>query len=90
MGSGKEKKMTHYIVQTASAKMPNSCWGRYGKVAVLEVDAGLQSVAMISERARGCRRIVALWDRLHIGSTDRSAFWAAHAEAVDMCGKLNG
>jgi hypothetical protein len=80
---------THYIVQTAAANMPNSCWGRYGRVAVLEVDSGLDSVSMISARARGCRRVVETWERRHIGSTDRSAFFRALAEAEALAAELN-
>jgi hypothetical protein len=30
--------MERFIVMTAAANMPNSCWGRYGKVAVVETD----------------------------------------------------
>ncbi len=80
---------THYIVQTAAAHMPNSCWGNYGKVAVLEVDEGVEQVAMISERARGCHRIVSLWDRLNIGKTDRCAFRQAIKEAEEEAAILN-
>lgn len=82
---------THYIVQTAAAHMPNSCWGRYGKVAVLEVDSGLERVSMISERAIGCHRVVSLWDRKHIGTTERAAFQTcvrlANAEATVLNGE---
>jgi len=83
-----ETKSTTYIVQTAAACMPSSCWGRYGKVAVLEVDAGLERVAMISARSRGCRRVVALWDRRHVGG-DRSAFAVARRDAEELAARLN-
>lgn len=80
---------THYIVQTAAARMPANCKGRYGKVAVLEVDLLLQRVSMISERARGCHRIVAVWDKQHIGKTDASAFYRCLDEAVKLAAELN-
>ncbi len=80
---------THYIVQTAAACMPNSCWGNYGKVAVLEVDEGVEQVAMISERARGCHRVVSLYDRLNIGKTERGAFQQAIKEAKEEAAILN-
>lgn len=80
---------THFIVQSASAAMPSSCWGTYRRVAVLEVDADRTCVAMISERARGCRRIVATWERCHVGRTERCAYERALVEAYDLASELN-
>jgi len=79
--------MTH-IVKTARAEMPGSCWGRYGRVAVLEVEPDVADVAMISARARGVRRIVRLWDRRHVGGP-RSAFTVALREATALRAELN-
>jgi len=76
--------MTHYITQTATAHMPNSCWGRYGKVAVIEVEPGVKDVAMISDRARGAIRVVEVW-----GTSDRCAFAIALAEAETLAASLN-
>ena len=64
-----------YIVQTAAARMPASCWGRYRRAAVLEIDlsalpSGRTAPAMISTRARGVSRVVQTWERLHVGTTD--------------------
>ena len=81
--------MTHYIVQTALAKMPNSCWGTYRRVAVLEVDAVCQSVSMISDHARGCRRVVRTWERCNVGTTDRCAYAQALAAAYELAAELN-
>jgi hypothetical protein len=79
-----------YIVMTASAKMPTTCWGRYGRVAVVRLEDGFEGTPkMISERARGVEEVVALWDRQHIGSTTRCAFSRALAEAEAMCEELN-
>ena len=80
--------MTHYIVQTAAACMPNSCWGTYRRVAVLEVEQGVESVAMISERAKGVVSIVCTWERLNVGTTDRCAYEIALAEAHEMITEL--
>lgn len=81
---------THYIVQTATAKMPGSCkFGRYIRIAVLEVEKGLEKVAMISERARGCHRVVATWERRGVGKTDRCASARAYAEAETLAAELN-
>ena len=80
--------MTHYIVQTAAAKMPTSCWGTSRRVAVLEVEDGVESVAMISERAKGVVRVVETWERLNVGTTDRCAYEMALAEAYAMITEL--
>jgi len=78
-----------YIVQTATAHMPTSCWGRYGRVAVLEVEAGITGVAMISPRARGCVRVVRTWEKRNIGTTNRCAYARALAEAKALAAELN-
>ena len=80
---------THYIVQSAAAKMPTSCWGIYGRVAVLEVDARLKGVSMISTHAIGCHKVVATWERLNIGITNRCALRKGLVEAEQMAKNLN-
>lgn len=78
-----------YIVMAASEKMPLSCWGRYGKVAVVELDAGFEGrPAMISEHARGVKRIVKEWRKLNVGSTARCAFERAKADAHELIATL--
>ena len=77
-----------YVVKTSAAKMAASVKGQYRRVAVLEVDPGTEP-SMISERARGVRRIVQIWDRLNVGTTDRCAYRVALAEAEAMVAKLN-
>ena len=81
---------TRFITMSASANMPNSCWGQYGRCAVVELEPGFVGVPkMISERARGIKRIVALWDRLNCGGR-YSASGIAWTEAQDLCQDLNG
>jgi hypothetical protein len=82
--------MSHFIVQTAAASMPQSCWGTYRRVAVLEVEDGVQKVAMISRRARGVVRIVHLADKLSVGKTARCAYEKALAWAKEYAAELNG
>jgi hypothetical protein len=77
---------TEYIVMTASAKMPSSCRGIYRKVAVVEVEAGVQP-KMISEHAKGVVRIVALWDKRHAGGP-KSAYQLAIVAADQMAKDL--
>ena len=81
---------THFIVKHSAAKMPMSCWGRYRRVAVLEVEADYDEVPMISERAKGVVRIVATWEKLNDGTSERCAFRVALAEAEEMADELNG
>jgi len=81
--------MTEFITKVSTAHMPGSCWGRYGKVAVIEVEPGITDVAMISNRARGAIRVVEVWDRRNIGTTDRCAFAIALAEAETLAASLN-
>ena len=82
-------RSTHYIVQTAAACMPSSCWGEYGRVAVIEVEAGLERAAMISPRARGVVRVVRVWDKLNKGTSERCAFARALADARELATQLN-
>jgi hypothetical protein len=78
-----------YIVQSSAAKMPSKCWGSYRRVAVIEVEAGVTGVAMISERARGVRRIVETWEKLNVGTTSRCAYQRALDEARALAAQLN-
>jgi len=79
-----------YIVMSASANMPSSCWGKYGRVAVVELEEGWTSrPAMISDRARGIRRVVKTWERLNIGTTERCAFARAVTDAAELAARLN-
>jgi len=81
--------MELFKVMTATAQMPSSCWGRYGKVAVVELETPDSEPKMISERARGIKRIVALWDRCFWGKTERCEFNKALREAEKMAAELN-
>ena len=80
---------THFIVQTASASMPQSCWGHYRRVAVLEVPLGVERASMISERAEDVIRIVESWERCNVGKTKRCAYERALAEATELAANLN-
>jgi hypothetical protein len=81
---------TEFIVMTASAKMPSSCRGVYRKVAILEVAHGV-TPKMISERAKGVVRMVALEDKLHAGRDGGpgTAYAKALRDATRLCNALN-
>lgn len=83
--------MAKYIVKTASADMPASCWGKYKRVAVLELEPGVKAadVTMISERARGVRRVVRKWERLNVGKSQRCAYERAIVSACALVARLN-
>ena len=79
-----------FVVMQAAACMPNSCWGRYRKVAVVEIEDGFKGKPkMISRRAKGVARVVALWDKQSVGKTARCAFRQALAAAEALCARLN-
>ena len=82
--------MSKFIIKTSAAAMPESCWGRYRRVAVLEVEDGAPTPKMISTRARGVVRIVRVWEDRHVGKTSRCAYDRALAEAEEMVARLNG
>ncbi len=79
---------THFIIQTASAQMPNSCWGTYKRVAVLEVASNVQRASMISRRARDVVRVIDTWEKLNVGTTERCAYARALADAEALKSKL--
>lgn len=80
--------MSKFVVQTASAKMPSSCKGRYSRVAVLELADGYERAAMISERAKGVVRICATWEKRSMGKTERCAYRVALREANALAAEL--
>ena len=79
---------SEFLVKVSAARMPSSCWGMYARVGVLECDPGA-APKMLSARARGVRRVVATWEKLHVGRTTRCAFQRALAEACAMAARLN-
>ena len=83
-GGGRE-----WIVRSAAAAMPSSCWGRYRRVAVVEVAPGARP-AIVSSRSRGVIAIRATWERRHVGrrASGRCAYLRAVAEACDLAERL--
>ena len=72
---------TDLIVCSSSACTPNSCWGRYRRIAVLRVDAGA-TPRMISSRAKGVREVVATREKLRAGGGNRTAFARSLAATI--------
>lgn len=80
---------TKFVVKSSAARMPQSCWGTYRRVAVLEVVADALGPRMISERARGVVAVVRTWERRSVGSTARCAYQVALREAAELAAELN-
>jgi len=84
---------TRFAVLDKSAHMPSSCWGRYRRVGVVEVDPSIIPddvlPPMLSTRAKGVIRIVETWERLNHGKTERCAYRVALAEAEALAADLN-
>ncbi len=83
--------MDRFIVMTARACMPGSCFGSYSyrKVAVVEVSDTNTRPKQIHPRHKSVKRIVHLWDRLYAGSTNRCAYSRAYSAATDLAAELN-
>lgn len=75
-----------YVVVTSAACMPNNCWGRYGKVAVIRRRSDVMPSIIVDSKNFD---IIEVWDRLNIGSTDRCAFERAKARALRLAEELN-
>lgn len=74
----KEQGITHtYYVVESAARMPTSCWGRYGKVAIVRTTADAPAPRSIRDIPSRRQRIVALRDRQFAGSSDRCALAVA-------------
>lgn len=70
-----------YVILTSQAKMPSSCWGKYGRVAILEIKEGMKAPRIITDRAKSVIRIVRTWENRFCGKTNKSAFYKALEEA---------
>ena len=82
--------LPRFIVMTAAANMGSKCKGVYKRVAVVELEEGTtERPKMISDRAKGIKRIVSLADKLNVGKTEKCAFAVALRDAEQMAAKLN-
>lgn len=81
-------RYTYHVVSSAAC-MPNSCWGVYRRVAVLEVDHHERPGHTPTRIAdvRGVR-VVATWERLNVGTTDACAYRVALRDAEACAERL--
>lgn len=92
--------MNRYILIDKCAKMPATCRGKYRRIAIVELDqaylvtsrlAGWPDPDLrIDSRDKRIKNIVHVWDRLHVGSTDRCEYARTLATARAMLDELNG
>lgn len=83
--------MSRFIIMTSTAKMPSSVRSPYRNVAVVETDLPEgEEPKMISTRARGVIRIVEMWERCNVGTSDRSAYAVALKSAHMLVEALEG
>jgi len=82
-----------FIVMDRSAAMPNSCWGRYRRVGVVELTPDAQregrTPKILSDHSRDVVRVVEIWERQFEGITPRCAYQRALVEAKALTEKLN-
>ena len=81
------------IVVTRSAAMPASCWGRYRKVYVIDVDYWKAWDTWEPPQVRqGAKHVIRiLWDSgpQSVGSTKRCGFARAVARAEQLASEFN-
>jgi hypothetical protein len=71
---------TYHVIESA-AHMPNSCWGRYRRFAVVRVAPGGSPPAIIRDTKTA--RVVSTWEKCRDGSTDRCAAAKARKAAYE-------
>ena len=81
-----------FIVMDRSAAMPNSCWGRYRRVGVVELTPDAQregrTPKILSDHSRDVVRVVEIWERRFEGR-HWGAYQSALVEAKALTEKLN-
>ena len=77
----------HYLIRESVTPTPGR-HGSYVRLGLLEVEPGVESVAMISPHARGVVRVVRTWERLNAGTSARCAAARARVEAEERKAEL--
>jgi hypothetical protein len=79
--------VTTYVVLTASAMMPGTCWGKYRRVAIIRVEAG----GIVPRQIRNTKtaKVVSVWEKLHVGKTEFGAYQQQLGAAEWKAAQLN-
>ena len=83
------ERYTYHVV-SASASMPNKCWGIYKRVAVIEVDHHERPAGYVPERIADAYGITVCetWERLNVGKTEDCAYARALVDAQNTAQEL--
>ena len=84
--------MSKYVVKASMAHQPSSRKWRHNRmrVGVMEMQDDAPAPKILSERARGCLRVVRTWEDLYQGTSDRDQYSRAWKAACDLAKKLEG
>lgn len=73
----------------SSADTSPSGFGEYRRIGLVELDKSVDKIpTMITQRARGCSRVIETWERLNVGKTNRCAYQRALADALDRLDEM--
>jgi hypothetical protein len=75
-----------FIIKESCAQMPGSCKygsGEYIKIGLMQMEQGVKP-SMISDRAKGCIKVLAVWDRVHDGTTERCESYRIRQQANSL------
>jgi hypothetical protein len=79
--------LPRFLVMSASTTPSSTCWGVYGRVAVLEIlDQSARPTCIRDTRGA---KVLATWENCNIGTTDRCAYWRAVREAQEFAATRN-
>jgi hypothetical protein len=81
------RAIPQFVVMTAAAPKPSSCWGNYKRVAVVETNC-IDMPKQINPIHATVVRIVRTWEMCNVGGA-RSAFAVAKREAEALAAELN-
>jgi hypothetical protein len=87
----RSEKFGKFWVVASGTPMPESCWGSYGRVGVLELESeDSEPPLMLSDHPKRVVRVVQTWEDLFIGKTSRCAFEKAWELACDLASSMAG
>lgn len=77
------------VIRVSAATPSINCFGKYKKVAVMMMESGSPAPRMISNRAKGCKKILWISGFVSVGKTDRCAYAKAIRYATALADAIN-
>ena len=78
----------NFAIISSSDSAPGG-FGEYRRIALVELDKSVDKIpTMITQRARGCSRVIETWERLNVGKTNRCAYQRSLADALDRLDEM--